>query len=115
MIWRIFFIDFFFQVIWDQESANITKTAEALMESASNRNDDIFISAKHIEHVKPMFKIAWSPCLAAFSIGLQDCDDFVITQICLEGIQCAIRIACIFGFTLERFVFNFYVKLCHCM
>jgi brefeldin A-inhibited guanine nucleotide-exchange protein len=59
------------QQIWCQESANITKTAEALMESASNRNDDIFVTAKHIEHVRPMFKMAWSPVLAAFSIGLQ--------------------------------------------
>ena len=58
------------QHIWGQESANITKTAEALMESASNKNDDIFITAKHIDHVRHMFKLAWSPCLAGFSIGL---------------------------------------------
>lgn len=92
------------QHIWDQESANITKTAEALMESAS-KNDDIFITAKHIDFVRPMFKLAWSPCLAAFSIGLQDCDDPAITTLCLEGIQCAIRISCIFGLNLERNAF----------
>merc|ERR1711860_362529 len=61
------------QQIWDQESTNIIKTAEALMEDASNKNDDIFKTAKHIEFVRPMFKLAWSPVLAAFSIGLQDC------------------------------------------
>jgi brefeldin A-inhibited guanine nucleotide-exchange protein len=44
-----------------------------------------------------MFKLVWSPALAAFSVGLQDSDDAVISQLCLEGIQCAIRIACIFG------------------
>ena len=93
------------QHIWDQESANITKTAEALMESASNKNDDIFITAKHIDHVKPMFKLAWSPCLAGFSIGLQDCDDYNISMLCLEGIQCAIRISCIFGLSTERNAF----------
>ena len=96
---------FYRQVIWDQESANITKTAEALMESASNKNDDIFITAKHMDHVRPMFKLAWSPCLAAFSIGLQDCDDSNIANLCLEGIQCSIRISCIFCLTLERNAF----------
>ena len=93
------------QQIWDQESTNIIKTAEALMEDASNKNDDIFKTAKHIEFVRPMFKLAWSPVLAAFSIGLQDCDDQVITHLCLEGIQCAIRISCIFGLSLERNAF----------
>ena len=88
-----------------QESTNIIKTAEALMEDASNKNDDIFKTAKHIEFVRPMFKLAWSPVLAAFSIGLQDCDDQVITHLCLEGIQCAIRISCIFGLSLERNAF----------
>ena len=60
------------QAIWCQESANITKNAEALMESASSRRDDnTFMTAKHLEHVKPMFKLVWSPVLAVFSVGLQ--------------------------------------------
>lgn len=39
---------------------------------------------------------AWTPFLAAFSVGLQDCDDSSIATLCLDGIRCAIRIACIF-------------------
>jgi Sec7-like guanine-nucleotide exchange factor len=35
----------------------------------------------------------------------QDCDDFDISHLCLEGIQCSIRIACIFCFSLERNAF----------
>jgi len=40
--------------------------------------------------------LAWTPLLAAFSVGLQDCDDQAIATLCLEGIRCALRIACIF-------------------
>ena len=40
--------------------------------------------------------MAWTPFLAAFSVGLQDCDDSNIATLCLDGIRCAIRIACIF-------------------
>ncbi len=54
-------------------------------------------SATHLEHVRPMFKLAWTPFLAAFSVGLQDCDDTEVASLCLEGIRCAIRIACIFN------------------
>ncbi|KAF6727259.1 Brefeldin A-inhibited guanine nucleotide-exchange protein 1 [Oryzias melastigma] len=49
-----------------------------------------------------MFKLAWTPFLAAFSVGLQDCDDTEVASLCLEGIRCAIRIACIFSIQLER-------------
>uniref|UniRef100_A0A8C2NZI0 SEC7 domain-containing protein n=1 Tax=Capra hircus TaxID=9925 RepID=A0A8C2NZI0_CAPHI len=46
--------------------------------------------------------LAWTPFLAAFSVGLQDCDDTEVASLCLEGIRCAIRIACIFSIQLER-------------
>lgn len=57
-------------LIWSQESTNISQTAGALMESASSRKD-VFMSARHLDHVKPMFKLIWSPLLANFSVGLQ--------------------------------------------
>ena len=82
------------QKVWEQESANISKTAEELMEYAASNPDgrsDLFMSATHLDHVRPMFRLAWSPVLAAFSVGLQDCDDIDVAQLCLEGMQCAIR------------------------
>lgn len=44
--------------------------------------------------------MAWTPFLAAFSVGLQDCDDQEIAYLCLDGIRCAIRITCIFHMTV---------------
>ncbi|CAH8874145.1 unnamed protein product [Trichobilharzia szidati] len=61
-----------------------------------------FTCATHCEHVRPMFKLAWTPFLAAFSVGLQDCDALDVNHLCLEGIRYAIRIACIFHMELER-------------
>ena len=43
-----------------------------------------------------VLQVAWTPFLAAFSVGLQDCDDQEIAALCLDGIRCAIRIACVF-------------------
>ena len=56
-------------------------------------------------------QMAWTPFLAAFSVGLQDCDDPEIASLCLDGIRCAIRIACIFHMTVSK---TFTLKSCSC-
>lgn len=72
------------KVLWNMEMEAISQTAKNLMESVSHVKEN-FTSAKHLEHVRPMFKIAWTPFLAAFSVGLQDCDDPEIASLCLDG------------------------------
>ncbi|CAH1254723.1 ARFGEF1 [Branchiostoma lanceolatum] len=89
------------KLLYNLEMENMEKTAKALMESVSHVQTN-FTSATHFEHVRPMFKMVWTPFLAAFSVGLQDCDDTEIANLCLDGIRCAIRIACIFNMELER-------------
>ncbi|GFY62356.1 brefeldin A-inhibited guanine nucleotide-exchange protein 1 [Trichonephila inaurata madagascariensis] len=94
------------RLLYNVEMEQMAKTAKALMESVSHVQAP-FTSAKHLEHVRPMFKTVWSPFLAAFAVGLQDCDDSEIAALCLDGIRCAIRITCIFHMTMER---NAYVQ-----
>ncbi|XP_043923098.1 brefeldin A-inhibited guanine nucleotide-exchange protein 1 [Protopterus annectens] len=89
------------RLLYNMEMEQMAKTAKALMEAVSHVQAS-FTSATHLEHVRPMFKLAWTPFLAAFSVGLQDCDDTEVASLCLEGIRCAIRIACIFTIQLER-------------
>ncbi|XP_061695916.1 brefeldin A-inhibited guanine nucleotide-exchange protein 2 isoform X2 [Syngnathoides biaculeatus] len=89
------------RLLYNMEMEQMAKTAKALMEAVSHAQAPFF-SATHLEHVRPMFKLAWTPLLAAFSVGLQDCDDPDVASLCLEGIRCAIRIACIFSMQLER-------------
>ena len=57
------------------------------------RNSGLNVS---IDLIVLILQMAWTPFLAAFSVGLQDCDDSSIATLCLDGIRCAIRIACIF-------------------
>lgn len=89
------------RLLYNMEMETMAQTAKVLMESVSHVRSN-FTSATHLEHVRPMFKLAWTPFLAAFSVGLQDCDDQDIAALCLDGIRCAIRIACIFHTELER-------------
>ncbi|XP_069507381.1 brefeldin A-inhibited guanine nucleotide-exchange protein 2 [Ambystoma mexicanum] len=89
------------RLLYNMEMEQMAKTAKALMEAVSHAKAS-FTSATHLDHVRPMFKLIWTPLLAAYSIGLQNCDDTEVASLCLEGIRCAIRIACIFGMQLER-------------
>ena len=89
------------RLLYNVEKEHMAKTARVLMESVAHAEAP-FTSAKHLEHVRPMFKLAWTPFLAAFSVGLQDCDDTDIASLCLDGIRCAVRVACIFRMETER-------------
>ncbi|CAH1959462.1 unnamed protein product [Acanthoscelides obtectus] len=89
------------KILFNMEMEAISTAAKNLMESVSHVQAP-FTTAKHLEHVRPMFKMAWTSFLAAFSVGLQDCDDPEVAALCLDGIRCAIRIVCIFHMTLER-------------
>lgn len=72
------------KLLWNMEMEAISSAAKNLMESVSHVKSP-FTSAKHLQHVRPMFKMAWTPFLAAFSVGLQDCDDPEIASLCLDG------------------------------
>lgn len=74
------------RLLWNMEMEVISTAAKNLMESVSHVQTP-FTTAKHLEHVRPMFKMAWTPFLAAFSVGLQDCDDTEIASLCLDGIR----------------------------
>ncbi len=89
------------RLLYNMEIEQVTQTARSLMENVYHVSTN-FTSAKYGEHIMPMFKLAWTPSLAAFSIGIQDSDDNKVVDLCLNGIRCAIRIACIFHLELER-------------
>lgn len=80
----------------------VSTVAINLRESVS-RMKAPFTTAKQLKHVKLMFKITWTPFLAAVSVGLKDCDDPEFASLCLDGIRCAICIACIFYKTVIQF------------
>ncbi|CAA21704.3 SEC7 domain-containing protein [Caenorhabditis elegans] len=86
------------------EMEALSETARALMESASDA-DAYFTPAQHQHHVKPMFKICWTPCLAAFSVGVQMSDDEEEWSLCLRGFRLGVRAACVLQATLERNAF----------
>lgn len=92
------------RLLYYLEMEQMAETARALLQSVAHAEVP-FTSATHIELVRPMFKLAWTPFLAAFSLGLQYCDTPEIVTECLTGIRHAIRVACIFKMESEKSAF----------
>lgn len=92
------------RLLYNMELESMAETARILMESVSHVEAQ-FTLASHLEHVKPMFKIAWTPFLVAFSVGLQEINDDSITYLCLLGFRYAVRIAGTFRMNSERDAF----------
>jgi brefeldin A-inhibited guanine nucleotide-exchange protein len=69
------------------------------------RTSDVFFSASHAEHVRPMFEVVWMPLLAGISAPLQDSDEYDLVDRSLEGFRQAIKIVCLFDLDLERNAF----------
>jgi brefeldin A-inhibited guanine nucleotide-exchange protein len=65
--------------LFNMEMEAISTAAKNLMESVSHVQTP-FTTAQHLEHVRPMFKMAWTPFLAAFSVGLQVDNFFLIKE-----------------------------------
>eukprot|EP00759_Apiculatamorpha_spiralis_P049109 PhF_6_TR44183/c0_g1_i1/m.67729/K18442/ARFGEF, BIG; brefeldin A-inhibited guanine nucleotide-exchange protein len=81
------------------------RTQDALKARNTSDSDSAFYSANKIDHVKPMFEVCWAPMLAAFSIMIESHDIETVTQLCLEGFERAVPIACLFYLKVEREAF----------
>lgn len=91
------------------QTSGMANKTEALfrtmVRSQRTRSVDLFFSASHFVHVRPMFEVAWIAFLAGLSGPLQETDDMEIVELCLDGFKSAIRIVCFFDLELERNAF----------
>ena len=94
------------------QSENMSSKTEALLKAMTRqqkrgvvRPTDQFYSASRLEHVQFMFEVAWMPFLAGISGNLQETDDLLVVQLCLDGLKAAIKISCLFDLELERNAF----------
>eukprot|EP01137_Pigoraptor_chileana_P033942 Opistho-2@25725 len=86
--------------IYSKEMEVMLETAQAQLKDGSRATT--FTTATRIEHIRPMFKVAWTPTLAAFSVTLKNTEDPPVVTLCLDGFKCAIRVSAIFYMELER-------------
>lgn len=64
-----------------------------------------FIPATSFKHVGPMFDVTWMSFLSGLSGQVQDTQNLETIKLCMEGLQLAIRIACLFDLETPRVAF----------
>lgn len=88
-----------------REMVNKTEQLFKNLLSSSDKSEEMFYIASHIEHVRPMFEVAWMSFMGGFSAPFQSTDDVAIIELCIEGLRLSIRIACLFDVELARVAF----------
>lgn len=83
------------------ERTQLEQSARARLEEAVNENTP-WIDAKDVTLSRPMFKAIWQPTLVALSRCIQEESQIVPPRACLDGLQCAIRLAGMFDMTTAR-------------
>eukprot|EP00123_Amoebidium_parasiticum_P018331 comp24173_c0_seq2/m.44165 comp24173_c0_seq2/g.44165 ORF comp24173_c0_seq2/g.44165 comp24173_c0_seq2/m.44165 type:complete len:1871 (-) comp24173_c0_seq2:350-5962(-) len=92
------------RALYSQQMAQSSEAAQALLQDTSNKSA-AFTLATRVDHIRPMFAIAWTSCLAAFSVQLKGAQDPHTVLVCLEGFRYAIQISAVFNMDLERDAF----------
>ncbi|KAJ3440409.1 hypothetical protein M0812_14076 [Anaeramoeba flamelloides] len=95
------------QEMYKQESQSIILDSQELLKKLKKKsgNKNLFYTATHVSHARPMFEIAWYALLASFSNLLEQSQDRTINKLCLFGFRYAIKIASVFYMEFERDAF----------
>lgn len=62
----------------------------------------ITVGYSNVDFVRSVLEIIWSPCLASFSVLLEENDDPNILALCLDGFSYGIKLTSIFNMNTER-------------
>ena len=91
------------QQMWQDESDRIVRQSSNMFSKRSDTRKFNHANEKH--HVSLMFKAAWCPLLAAFSVIMEECDDPQIIELVLRGFIAAVHIGSSFFMDVERDAF----------
>lgn len=91
--------------LYKMEVGQLTRKLQNLLKSQTSK--DIYHYATHLDHIRPMFTIAWMPILTTLSIAFEGCDDpdGDVAKTALDGFSGAVRISCRFALETERETF----------
>lgn len=79
------------KILFDKEREGIFRRGANMMKQDQKNNR--FVLIKDISTIQPLFENIWSAALALFSVVLDETDDQIIADLCLQGFMHAIRIS----------------------
>ena len=87
------------QFLFLQESKEMLQKGKDLIRS---QKESVYLTVNSWEYVRPVLDIVWSPCLASFSVLLEENEDPRILGLCMEGFNYGIKLTSLFNMQTER-------------
>lgn len=91
------------KLLFDKEREGILRRGATMLKQDQKNNR--FVLVKDVSTIRPMFENTWSADLAVFSVVLDETEDAIIADLCLQGFMHAIRISGHFGINDVRNAF----------
>jgi len=79
------------KLLFDKEREGILRRGAHMLKQ--DQKDNKFVLIKDISTIRPMFENTWSANLAVFSVVLDETEDPIVADLCLQGFMHAIRIS----------------------
>ncbi|EPS60966.1 hypothetical protein M569_13835 [Genlisea aurea] len=75
-----------------ESSDDLIRHMQEQFKEKARKSESIFYPATDLVILRFMIEVCWAPMLAAFSVPLDQSDDDVVINLCLEGFRWAIRV-----------------------
>jgi brefeldin A-inhibited guanine nucleotide-exchange protein len=79
------------RLLFDKEREGILRRGAAVLRK--DQQSTRFVLIKDISTIRPMFENTWSANLAVFSVVLDETEDPIVADLCVQGFMHAIRIS----------------------
>ncbi|KAK9742843.1 hypothetical protein RND81_03G200100 [Saponaria officinalis] len=88
-----------------ESSDDLIRHKQEQFKEKARKSESAYYAATDAVILRFMIEVCWAPMLAAFSVPLDQTDDEVIIELCLEGFRCAIHVTSVMSMKTHRDAF----------
>ncbi|XP_074273160.1 brefeldin A-inhibited guanine nucleotide-exchange protein 2-like [Silene latifolia] len=88
-----------------ETSDDLIRHMQEQFKEKARKSESAYYAATDAVILRFMIEACWAPMLAAFSVPLDQTDDEVIIELCLEGFRCAIHVTSVMSMKTHRDAF----------
>ncbi|KAJ7962227.1 Brefeldin A-inhibited guanine nucleotide-exchange protein [Quillaja saponaria] len=88
-----------------ETSDDLIRHMQEQFKEKARRSESVYYAATDVVILRFMIEVCWAPMLAAFSVPLDQSDDEVVIDLCLEGFRYAIHVTAVMSMKTHRDAF----------
>ncbi|KDP28742.1 hypothetical protein JCGZ_14513 [Jatropha curcas] len=88
-----------------ETSDDLIRHMQEQFKEKARKSESVYYAATDVVILRFMIEVCWAPMLAAFSVPLDQSDDDVVIDLCLEGFRYAIHVTAVMSMKTHRDAF----------